>query len=756
MYYPDENGSPSSSCSERADEHEDLFRTKVQALWQEECFIDVTLACDDKFVKAHKLVLSAYSDYFKRIFSSITYNHHPVVFMNNVSFEVLQAILEFMYCGEVNVAQYNLKAFMKTARSLKIKGLSMEGSDEDERESPPQKKRKNSPGDKQLMHSPPVKKKKSFPLQEQNYYEEEDDELDNTNDAYWDEDSSSMPQNYGMKGRFPQQQQQQRSSQQGFSHHRYENGNSLQERKRNNSFGNSSHSSQQSRSSIKPITGQTTFKGRTPSVLPTSNRGKARMKEDITPVSDQNPSDNEDLPESNLDESFSKSSQTSGSRNLKDDKKPVALKSDLFSKPDLETRLTRFIVYMSQITPLTISQVKTFAWGLDSVHGGGHFDENGPPTNWSNTFRKKYPKMKNILRNYDFLKPNQLSPAKFSYKALGDYLTPIQEIIEAFSLNESPQNFLELCRGQDNIRPARERFIKSNKFSAKDDFASVMICGSASGEKLAPFALFKNLAPDEEFTKKGPSDAMYDQNSTGFFDSDALLKWFEDCFLPRCPESRSEDSPVILLMNSLLPLVSQEMLDMALAENVILLSLMPHLHHACQPMDVSFVRGFRKSLKEKIEANGVRGDELKDSLPSLLTDAYSKKVTANLLKDGFRICGVFPLSIDVNQDDYKNLTSDLGFDLIATKKRGFKRQSKLLPKKQQGEVNTSDEDEVFGEDMNSCYVCGKDYPKNGTKEQQEKWFKCSKKYCTNISCEECLPLNCDAGGEFRCIDCKKH
>lgn len=366
----------------------------------------------------------------------------------------------------------------------------------------------------------------------------------------------------------------------------------------------------------------------------------------------------------------------SGEFTQKDEKK-LGPKSDLFSKPELETRLTRFIVYMSQITPLTISQVKTFAWGLDSVHGGGHFDENGPTVNWTSTFRKKFPKMKNVLRNFDFLKPSQLSSAKFSYKALGDYLTPIQEITEAFSLNNSPQNFWSCAeysinlnkpkiQGQDVIRPARERFMKANKFLPKDDFASVMICGSASGEKLPPFALFKNSAPDDEFTKKGPSDAMYDQNATGFIDSDALLKWFEDCFLPNCPDSRSEDSPVILLMNSLLPLVSQEMLDMALAENVILLSLMPHLHHACQPMDVSFVRGFRKSLKEKIEANGVCGDELKRSLPSLLTDAYSKKITVNLLKDGFRICGVFPLSVAVNQEEYMTLTSDLGFDLVAT------------------------------------------------------------------------------------------
>merc|ERR1719315_343996 len=34
-----------------------------------------------------------------------------------------KAILEFMYAGEVNVAQDQLPAFLKTAERLKVKGL---------------------------------------------------------------------------------------------------------------------------------------------------------------------------------------------------------------------------------------------------------------------------------------------------------------------------------------------------------------------------------------------------------------------------------------------------------------------------------------------------------------------------------------------------------------------------------------------------------------------------------------------------------
>lgn len=38
------------------------------SLWQEEDFVDVTLAADGKFVQAHKIVLSVCSPYFMRLF----------------------------------------------------------------------------------------------------------------------------------------------------------------------------------------------------------------------------------------------------------------------------------------------------------------------------------------------------------------------------------------------------------------------------------------------------------------------------------------------------------------------------------------------------------------------------------------------------------------------------------------------------------------------------------------------------------------
>nr|CAH0103791.1 unnamed protein product [Daphnia galeata] len=91
-------------------------------LRDEKSFTDVTLACEGQTCKAHKMVLSACSPYFKSLLEENP-SKHPIIILKDVPFAHLQAILEFMYAGEVNVAQDQLPAFLKTAERLKVKGL---------------------------------------------------------------------------------------------------------------------------------------------------------------------------------------------------------------------------------------------------------------------------------------------------------------------------------------------------------------------------------------------------------------------------------------------------------------------------------------------------------------------------------------------------------------------------------------------------------------------------------------------------------
>jgi len=45
-----------------------------------------------------------------------------IIFLKDVKFLDLKALVEYMYRGEVNVAQDQLSTFLSTAEALKIKG----------------------------------------------------------------------------------------------------------------------------------------------------------------------------------------------------------------------------------------------------------------------------------------------------------------------------------------------------------------------------------------------------------------------------------------------------------------------------------------------------------------------------------------------------------------------------------------------------------------------------------------------------------
>ena len=105
------------------DNYKESITGHLKSLIQDEEFVDVSLHCEGKTLKAHKVYLSACSEYFKIVLKGTNLWQHPILFLNEIPFSDLQKILEFVYCGEVQLQQKRLTSFLKSAEILKIKGL---------------------------------------------------------------------------------------------------------------------------------------------------------------------------------------------------------------------------------------------------------------------------------------------------------------------------------------------------------------------------------------------------------------------------------------------------------------------------------------------------------------------------------------------------------------------------------------------------------------------------------------------------------
>ncbi|XP_032686425.1 uncharacterized protein LOC116851258 isoform X2 [Odontomachus brunneus] len=102
--------------------HHSNLQTMFSQLLERQAYCDVTLACEGKTLRAHKVVLSACSTYFDTILSQYE-EKDPIVIMRDVKFSDIKVLVEFMYKGEINIDHTRLSSLLKTAEDLHIKGL---------------------------------------------------------------------------------------------------------------------------------------------------------------------------------------------------------------------------------------------------------------------------------------------------------------------------------------------------------------------------------------------------------------------------------------------------------------------------------------------------------------------------------------------------------------------------------------------------------------------------------------------------------
>lgn len=87
--------------------HHSNLQTMFSQLLEREAFCDVTLACEGKTIKAHKIVLSACSTYFETILSQYE-EKDPILIMKDVKYVDIKCLVEFMYKGEINVEHVSI------------------------------------------------------------------------------------------------------------------------------------------------------------------------------------------------------------------------------------------------------------------------------------------------------------------------------------------------------------------------------------------------------------------------------------------------------------------------------------------------------------------------------------------------------------------------------------------------------------------------------------------------------------------------
>ena len=109
----------------RWNNYESNFCRVLESMLRREVLVDVTLCCEGRTYRAHKAVLSVCSMYFEQLFESNNHSH-PIVFLKDVKAIELEALIQYIYTGQITLCESQLPGFLKLAEQTKIRGLAKE------------------------------------------------------------------------------------------------------------------------------------------------------------------------------------------------------------------------------------------------------------------------------------------------------------------------------------------------------------------------------------------------------------------------------------------------------------------------------------------------------------------------------------------------------------------------------------------------------------------------------------------------------
>ncbi|XP_043800520.1 uncharacterized protein LOC122719056 isoform X3 [Apis laboriosa] len=103
-------------------DHPKYITEKFSGLLARQALVDVTLVCEDQKLRVHKLILASNSIYFEEILQQ-DLGQEPVIFLKDLNFEILKAMVEFMYCGETTIPYQLLSPLLTATKKFKVKEL---------------------------------------------------------------------------------------------------------------------------------------------------------------------------------------------------------------------------------------------------------------------------------------------------------------------------------------------------------------------------------------------------------------------------------------------------------------------------------------------------------------------------------------------------------------------------------------------------------------------------------------------------------
>lgn len=319
-----------------------------------------------------------------------------------------------------------------------------------------------------------------------------------------------------------------------------------------------------------------------------------------------------------------------------------------------ESRITEWIIYCcDRGFPISRNQL------LDSVHSlvtelkrSTPFTNNKPGRHWYEGFRRRHPELclrvaQNLTRTRASATENVLRnwfAEVYAYLQKKDLVE-----IDSSRVFNCDESAFFLCPKADQVIAKRgsKSVYKVIDGDEKENLTTLFMV-NAKGEMAPPMILYWYKRMPYSITSKIPSGWSIGSTEKGWMTAQSFYEYITNVFHPWLVAQKIS-MPIILYVDGHSSHLTMPLSAFCRENGIELVALYPNATHILQPLDVSVFHPLKQSWKKTVDKwrlDNAPQRVRKENFAPLLKEAVDSINLAEIVKNGFKTCGLWPFSAD--------------------------------------------------------------------------------------------------------------
>ncbi|XP_071055885.1 uncharacterized protein [Onthophagus taurus] len=270
------------------------------------------------------------------------------------------------------------------------------------------------------------------------------------------------------------------------------------------------------------------------------------------------------------------------------------------------------------------------------------FKDQRPGTDWFISFKKRQHLSIKKPQSIEYVRCDQVNPW-----VIYDFFDKLEHLMKDLKLEGKPGQIFNCDETSFCHDPSKTKIVgaigarcQRKTSSSGRENTSVLLCCSADGRTLPLLCVFKGKFVMENWINEElATQTAVSVTERGWMETTLFYNWFRDVFLANIGRER----PVILIYDGHVTHISVKLIQLARANDIIIMKLPPHTTHVLQPLDVAIFKGLKTAWDKalcKWQRQNPRKKIPKAEFTTILTK-LSGEIPEESIKNGFKATGIY-------------------------------------------------------------------------------------------------------------------